>query len=396
MYARRSGFPLRSISAAITIFLGLAALCCSKPPSGASLGAEGDAAPAPATGTPMPAIRIVGRADSRDPAGPRVALPGTRIIARFQGTAANVRLADTAAARGPSRFEVIVDGVALSSALAVTTATTDYPLVRGLAPGIHTLELYRLTEAQVGTTQILGFDFEGGTLLPPPPASPRRLEFVGDSTSNGYGVEGTAPCEFSGATQNERKAYPALVAIALGAEHVNFGYSGKGVLQNYTRSDDDVFGVLYPRALPDDPTSAWDFPAASMPEAVFVNLGGNDWDQPSPDTFDPPAVDAFATKYAELLAAIRARYPTAHVIGALGPSQTDAHPDGYQAFTKGKAAVQAAIAKRTEAGDTRVYYFEPTRLTEEYRTGCNAHPNAAFHEVLAVEIAAAIKEKTGW
>lgn len=347
-------------------------------------------------GSEAPAVRIIGRVDVRDPAGARIAWPGSRVIARFEGSQAKVRLAESAGDAGPSRYHVIVDGVASPAPLSLSPGAAEYVLATGLTPGAHTVELYRLTEAQVGTTQILGFDFPGGKLLAPPPPSPRRLEFLGDSTSNGYGIDGTAPCSFSGATQNESEAYPSLVAKALGAEHVHLAYSGKGVLQNYTRSDSAVFGVLYERGLPDDPSSAWAFPPTASPDAVFVNLGGNDWDEPSPAIFDPPAVDAFAAKYAELLATIRAKYPAAHVICALGPSQTDAHPAGYEAYTNGKQALEAAVDARKLAGDSRVYYFETTRLSDAYRTGCDAHPNAAFHKILAAEIAAAIKDKTGW
>lgn len=342
-----------------------------------------------------PAIRIVGRADTRDPRGPRVAWPGVRIVARFEGTSANVRLKEASRPEGPSRFAVVVDGAVSGEPLVPSEGEADYEIANGLPSGVHTVELRRLTEAQVGTTQLIKLTFAGGKLLPAPRSPTRRIEFLGDSTSSGYGIEGIAECSFSGATQNDEKTYAALVAKDLDAEYSHLAYSGKGVLQNGDRDDTDVFERVYQRALPDDPGSTWAFPESTRADVVFINLGGNDWDQTS-DAFDPPDIDAFAAKYVKLVKAIRKGHPSAIVLAALGPSQTDEHPEGFEAYTNGKAALQRAVGSLQEAGDERVHYFEPSRLTDEYRTGCDGHPNAEFHMLLAQEIAGAIKEKTGW
>src|SRR5690606_21792471 len=52
--------------------------------NGAS-GSSGAATEDPADTTPR--VRYVGRVDKSDPAGPRIAWPGTRIIVRFRGPA---------------------------------------------------------------------------------------------------------------------------------------------------------------------------------------------------------------------------------------------------------------------------------------------------------------------
>ena len=142
--------------------------------------------------------------------------------------------AETSLYSGPSRWDVIVDDV-VQTPLALATASTTYTLASGLAFGTHTVELHRRTEANVGVSQFLGFEFPGGVLLAPPPAPARRLEFLGDSSSNGYGILGNGPnCGFSGDTENERLSYPALVANDLGADHHNLAASGKGLYWNST------------------------------------------------------------------------------------------------------------------------------------------------------------------
>lgn len=46
----------------------------------------------------------------------------------------------------------------------------------------------------------------------------RRIEFIGDSISCGYGIEGRAPCSFSPATENSglysRHSFPLRVRVS--------------------------------------------------------------------------------------------------------------------------------------------------------------------------------------
>src|SRR5690242_8125169 len=66
----------------------------------------GDADAAPQT----PAIRWVGRFDTSDPAKPKVAWPGARVIVRFSGTELKVKTSQTTGQNGTSHYDVIVDG----------------------------------------------------------------------------------------------------------------------------------------------------------------------------------------------------------------------------------------------------------------------------------------------
>ncbi len=152
--------------------------------SDASADADAEDPPVPAT----PAIRFVGRFDTTDAAGPVVGWPGARIIARFDGTQASVTLKDTTGGKGNSYWDVIVDDVVQQVPLALTPGQASYPLTSGLAPGIHTVEIYKRTEGQVSRTQFLGFDFGGGTLLAPPAPPGRAIEFIVDSGAIGYGI----------------------------------------------------------------------------------------------------------------------------------------------------------------------------------------------------------------
>jgi lysophospholipase L1-like esterase len=344
-------------------------------------------------------VRFVGRFDTSDPAGPKIGWTGARILARFDGTQVSASFAESslhAADWGPSRFDVLVDGALQPSPLVLSEGVATYPLASGLAPGVHTIELWKRTEANVGDVQFLGFDFAGGTLLPPPPAPTRRLEFLGDSASNGYGVEGAGPgCSFTAATENEHVAYPALVALALGADHHDLSWSGRGVLWNNDRAGDpDVFAVVYPRTLPLVPGSTFDF-TSFVPDVVWITLGGNDWDQPNPGD-PPPDPAAFEAKYAELVTLVRSKRPSAHVVCAVASSLNDDYPPGYLAYTHVKTALGDVVAARNAAGDAKIYVFEFARASPSDLTGCESHPNVQKQKAMADEAVAFIKAKTGW
>jgi lysophospholipase L1-like esterase len=283
--------------------------------------------------------------------------------------------------------------------LSITRAEATYTLATALPAGTHTVELFKLTEAAVGISQFKGFDFSGGTLLPPPPQKTRHLEFLGDSASNGYGIEGaSAACSFTAATENAHKAFPALVANDLGADHHNLAVSGKGLYWNYYRPDTDVFAILYPRILPFTMGSVFDFNEYT-PDLVWMTLGGNDYDEPNPGD-PPPPFSGFKASYDTMVTNIRSKRPNAHIVCAVAPSLQDSYPVGspvrYNAYTNVKNAATSVVADKVAGGDTKIYVFEFTRSTNADLTACSFHPNAAKHRAMADEAITFIKGKTGW
>ena len=366
-------------------------------------GADGDAAIDAQVDAGPPVVRFIGRFDMAPAAGPKVAYGGAQIIARFSGTEVKATFADAMLFTdyGANRWEVRIDGASTGVLQLDRTQPTTYTLATGLAAAPHTVELYKLTEGSVGTTQFQGFDFSGGTLLPPPLPKKRHMQFVGDSSSNGYGVEGVAPCGFTAATQNERKSYPALIAAELNADVHNLSSSGKGVYQNLFRPDADVFPVIYQRAaiatyVGGVLSPLWSY-ADYTPDVVWVTLGGNDFSGAQPA--DPPTAVAFQTKYDQFVSTIRTQHPNAHIFLSVAPSLSDAFPANYNTYTSVKTAVQSAVNTRIAAADTKVYYFEFKRSVFGAggdTTACDGHVNAAKHQSMADEAKIPIKAKTGW
>lgn len=350
-------------------------------------------------------MQFIGRFDTRDAAGPKCAWPGCRIVARFDGSDVSVEMneiVETWMDGGPSEWDVAIDG-AWRDKLVMKPGASKYVLANALPKGTHTVELYKRTEAQSGTTQFVGFDFAGGSLLAPPPRKQRRIEIVADSVATGYGVEGVAAAvngdcpglDYAARWANFHESLGARLAEAVDAELFGTAHSGKGISRNIWRPDTETLPVIFERTIPSDPTSPWDFSKWTA-DAVVVMGGGNDFDVGEPTDDGPPTNEAFTTAYRAFVDAIRKRYPQAHLFLTVSPSVSDATPAGRNTRTNIRIGVNAVADEKRAQGDARVYALEPGPAQPGELTGCDGHGSPAFHERVGQELAAAIRPKLGW
>jgi lysophospholipase L1-like esterase len=352
-----------------------------------SVDAGADAAEA-SLPVPTATIHYLGRFDTRDAAGPRFAWPGSAIAATFDGTGIKATLTDS----GTNYFAVVVDGQAPIN-VATAGKNKTYTLASNLANGRHTLVLTKRTESFVGVVQLLALTPTGGALVASPDPFTRRIEFVGDSITCGYGDLGVGPnCSFSDATEDETVAYGALAAAQLDAQQTVVAYSGKGIYRDNSGNTGNNMPVLFDLTLADDPGSAWGF-ATPPPDVVIINLSTNDFAQGDPGA-------AFTTEYVAFLKQVRQRYPGAYVLCALSPML------GGTSRTTSAGYIQSAVAQVRGAGDTRVSMLEypadggtavafDTQLDSD-GYGCDYHPSTKTHQVMAGALVAAIRHATGW
>lgn len=338
------------------------------PPLGGSAGSV--------AGSDEPAVHFVGRF-ARDGEAAACEWSGSGIVAAFEGDRVSVTLEDG----GSNQFTVLIDGQ-LQPKLALSPGTSEYELGSGLEPGVHTVELYRRTEASFGPTTFHGFDFGTGTLLPPPPAPARKLEIIGDSISCGYGNEGeSATCGFSADTENHYETYGAIAARALDAEVTTIAWSGKGIVYNYDTDTNDPLPALYDRTLPQSGGPEWDF--SVTPDAVVLNLGTNDF-----STGDDPTTELFVGRYVEFLEHLREVYPETVILCTVGPLLGGADLDAA------RSGITEAVAARNGAGDERVHAWELTVPNDD--PGCDYHPGLATHQAMADALAAELRARLGW
>jgi len=354
------------------------------------------AAPGGSAGNGAPQVVFVGRFDTTDPAGPKAAWPGTRILTRFEGTKVSATLSEFAEPwmeGAPSYWEVSIDkGEWLPIAMIPDNQPHVFELAKDLPPGSHLVELYKRSETQTGITQFLAFDFHGGKALPPPQRQQRRIEVMGDSQSTGFGIEKIdAPdtecpgADHSGLYQNFRKAWGSLLGTMFDAEVHGIVYSGKGVTQNVWPTDTDPLIRYYPRANPNPAMQNSSPPVFDLtswiPDVIVLAQGAIDFNS---------GVDygAFRTAYRNFVVnTLRARGPNTHIVMAvLGKGGREAIPQ----------IGQEIIAERTAVGDAKMHVFVATPYTWQEMLGCNGHGTPAFHQRIANELAAQIRTTVGW
>lgn len=325
-------------------------------------------------------LHIIGRVDRRDPAGPRFGWPGTQLRASFVGTGLSLDLADT----GASHYDVSVDG-GPPSLLIVSGGRKTYEVARDLGAREHSLVLTKRTETLVGVTQLLGIaPRAGGALLETPAPSGRRMELIGDSITCGFGVlGGDASCPFTAATESEPLAWGALAARRLAAIHTTTAVSGIGVFRNYGGATVGTMPEVYRRAIANDPSSAWDH--SFVPDVIVVGLATNDFSGGQGD----PGV-AFQSTYVTFLTALRSTHPNAHIVVATSPMLSGANRTWLRAY------LDAAVAERFAAGESRLTLLDIDEQDSDDGLGCQYHPSTTTQERMAEKLASHVRPLMGW
>lgn len=345
---------------------------------------------------PATFVRYEGRFDRSVEGQARFAWSGSAIHARFEGSEIHAAFnAPGVGGNGGAQLEVLIDGVTQPK-VSLVWGDQSYKLAEALPPGPHELELILRTEAEFGVVTFKGFSFGAdahGTLLEPagpPPA--RHIEFVGDSFTCGYGVEGTVNpavpgnCQFHANTEAANKTYAWRTARYFDASVNLVAWSGRGVVRNYGGAAGlkmpDLFEQLLPHVHNHPSEVPWPF-AAPAPNAVVVFLGTNDF---SPGSGNNAALaGTFEAGYAALLERLRVVYPEAELFGVFYTNGTSG--------PAGSVSVQNAVNVRRGAGDLRVHYVDLGELTFN---GCQWHPNTLEQQAISERLVLAMQPVLGW
>ncbi len=331
----------------------------------------------------------LGAFDFRDPAAPRFAWPGTELRLSFRGESASVELSDVPfedELRDTDWLGVQIDG-GPTKKIALREGRHRYLLAERLPPADHHLRIVKRTEAEVGTITLHGFTFSAGATLLESPRPKRRILFVGDSITAGYGNEGLNElCHYSPDTCNADLTFASVAARELSAEAVMSAWSGKGVLRNYDMSDPMTMPSLFDRAIPTDPFASG-LPARPAPDAIVVALGTNDFFSGTPDEA------TFLAAYRALLSRLVQRAPKAQLCLVLSPMLADDYPQP-NARSDLRRWLTTLKQEREQRG-TKVMLLEQWTAPDE-GMGCDFHPSLRTHARLGRELAQALRAQTGW
>lgn len=324
-----------------------------------------------------PGPLFLGRFDVRDDGSARFSWPGSAILVRFRGTQLTVTFDD----HGWNHMDVRIDG-AWQARLPLKKGKLVYTLASGLPEGEHTIRVARRNEGHGGITTFHGFAAPGGEILPPPPASQRRLEVLGDSITCGFGVDGRDPCPFEYWSENHERSYAAILGRALDAEEHTVAWSGFGMLRGADGSRTSTMQSLFGRTLATDFNLVWSF-ERYQPHAVLIALSTNDFAKGDPG---PP----FVAAYDAFLGRLRKVYPQALLVATTSPML-----GGEQKDTS-RRLIREAVSLRGAAGDRKVDFFDFDSQKISDGFGCGHHPSAKVHEDMARKIEPYLREKLDW
>jgi hypothetical protein len=364
-----------------------------------------------APGTGEAKTKLVGRYDLTDPAKPVFDWSGNYVEARFSGTTVTVGIET----KTPVIFVATIDDRKPIKFKAVPNQTGYVLTPQPLPAGEHVVRVHRNTEAlSGGALAFTGFNFGADGKPLPPIERPRRIEYIGDSITCGYGNEGAnATCPYDipdpdvpGArvpiTENQYLAFGSIAARALDADAVTICWSGKGVYQNYREKEGDpdkatTIPEYYKRTVGSDRNGKpWDF-VEPEPSVVVIAIGQNDFgrDVNADSISDGIDLVKFKNTYTDFLKFVRSKRPNAHIFLAVPPMLSDKFPLD-NARSDCRSILRSIAEDFARAGDPKVYSMELLEMGVAYGLGCDYHPNLTVHEKMAEQVIGAIRSKTCW
>ena len=339
-------------------------------------------------------ILYTGRISFANPERPAWNYPGIQIVAAFEGTSLRMMAKPrsgyfVAQIDEAEPFKVAFRGERDS---VVTLATA-------LPDGRHTVRLMYVIEGFEFYPEFWGFVLDKGRSLVEAPALPcRKIEFIGNSITCGYGNEGLKKEEhFDYATENHYYSYASITARSLEAQHWVVARSGIGAYRNYGEPKSgspgscmpvqyEFTGYAWKPELRQEPTflsEKWDF-SRYQPDVVCINLGTNDL---STNNYD---LKLLKQGYQTLLKMVREHNPQAKIVFLTGSMLYE------KELQEAKQLLDEVTAEAHKSGDKEVYRFDMAPISGEEFYGNDYHPNIYEDEKMAVELTAYLRSLMNW
>lgn len=325
------------------------------------------------------AFHYSGRFDHSDPVAVRYEWPGTTIS--FSHTGNKLQLILEGGER--NYFNLFVDN-RLHEVIHLPGDTVY--TVKGIkGKGRHVVQLQKRTEGEMGTAVFKGVNVSSkGEVFPVGDLPERKIEFIGNSITCGYGTEGASRDEdFLPSTENVNKSYALITARAFNAECVVTAHSGLGVVRNYGGKELPTLPDRFDQTLDEDSTLMWNF-AKWQPNAVVINLGTNDF-----SAGGQPEKVVFQRGYETFIRKLRSVYGAVPIFCINGPMRDE------PAYSYVKEVV----------GNCRIYYNDrnlyfigiPTGLLNNTDDlGSDWHPSYKGQVKMAAHIVSTIANVLNW
>jgi hypothetical protein len=308
-----------------------------------------------------------------------------------------------------TKYIVLVDGTRAASFQTKAETSVYNVTLPAVSSGTHVIEVFKNTE-RISIPMYWSFS-EGGeatafggidvpktcTPIAPPSRPLRRLEFIGDSITCGFGnlassfldkVPCTVPPSGWLAYEDFDLATPSLAAKAFHAETHTECISQVGITRDGAtpaRTTPYNMTRYIHRTLPTLPDAAleWDYNLWT-PDLAIVNLGTNDYDI-SQIVHAQPSFADFEGNYSNLLGDFVSHYQgkLKQMLVLCGPMTKTQCP----------SVKKVATVLNSTFPSLNVRYQE---LTLKSLNGCIFHPDVDGHRSIFEQVSPTISEMTGW
>jgi hypothetical protein len=307
-------------------------------------------------------IQYYGRIQKTNPDLPRFWSPGVYIKAKFKGSKFRFFLNDEVLyGQVHNYLQVVIDG---KSFRFQTKFANNKITVHGLKNGVHSITICKDTEAGNGYLEFAGIVCK--KLLPLPAKPSKKIEFIGNSITCGFGADNSQLSCDQGEwyeIHNAYMAYGPLTARALDAQWELAAVSGIGMIHSCCGMK-ILMPQVYDKIDMRDDSIAYNF-SDYNPRLVTICLGQNDGIQDS---------TAFCSAYVDFVKTVRSKYPDAKILLLSSP----------MANAKLRAVLKNYLSSIEnyfhKNGDEKIYkYF----FEKQYNQGCDAHPDLKEHREIA-------------
>lgn len=327
-------------------------------------------------------IVYTGRVNFSNPESPLMVYPGTMIRANFTGNFISMK-----AKPGSGYFMVSIDN---QPARKIFFGAQDsvINIGRDMKGSRHSISIMLSYEGYKARPEFRGFLLGDGCGLTGTPTLPeRKLEYIGNSITCGYGVEATnAKVHFSDSTENHYYTYAAITSRALNVKHMVVARSGIGMYRNYNGPKEgsvDIMPKWYEYTSLYDDSQKWEHSKYNA-DVICINLGTNDF---STRNYD---VALYKKNYETFVKRLRQLHPKSKIVMMTGPMLTGAVDSEH------KMAVDAVYRALSSQGLKDIYRFDFSTQTGNLGYGADYHPSKAQQVKMANELIPFIRKITGW
>lgn len=324
-------------------------------------------------------IQYIGRIDFSNPLKPKMWASGAYVVIKFSGSFCELNINDEVIYGNVHNYiEIKIDDQP-AYRIQLKNKENKVSLGKNLSRGEHTVVICKNTEFENGYIEIVGFSCEN--LLIPPAKQKRKMEFIGDSITCGFGSdESEIKCGDKGSQwydqHNAYFAYGPTTARSLNAQYHLSAVSGIGLMHSCCDKK-----ILMPQVF-DKINMAknelkWDF-NRYQPDVVTVCLGQNDGIQDS---------IAFCSAYVKFAQTLRSYYPKAKLVFLSSPMASETLKT---VLVKYISSVGKTLAAQGEKNIGAYFFTKPSTK------GCGSHPSLAEQKEIASELTAYLKKEMNW